>query len=40
LRLTVGSDAYDDVRAALAARLAGLDAHRDVALSVVKDELE
>jgi NAD(P)-dependent dehydrogenase (short-subunit alcohol dehydrogenase family) len=38
LRLPLGSDTYDDVRAALVARLAELDAHRDVAFSVVKDE--
>jgi NAD(P)-dependent dehydrogenase (short-subunit alcohol dehydrogenase family) len=38
LRLPLGSDTYDDVRAALVARLAEHDAHRDVALSVVKDE--
>ena len=35
LRLPLGSDAYDDVRAALVARLAEHEAHRDVALSVV-----
>jgi NAD(P)-dependent dehydrogenase (short-subunit alcohol dehydrogenase family) len=35
LRLPLGSDTYDDVRAALVARLAELDAHRDVAFSVV-----
>jgi len=40
LRLPLGSDTYDDVRAALAARLAEHDAHRDVAYSVVKDELK
>jgi len=40
LRLPLGSDTYDDVRAALTARLAEHDAHRDVAFSVVKDELE
>lgn len=33
LRLTLGSDAYRDVRAALAGRLAALDAQRDVALA-------
>jgi NAD(P)-dependent dehydrogenase (short-subunit alcohol dehydrogenase family) len=37
LRLPLGSDTYDDVRAALVARLAEHDAHRDVAFSVVKD---
>jgi NAD(P)-dependent dehydrogenase (short-subunit alcohol dehydrogenase family) len=37
LRLPLGSDTYDDVRAALVARLAELDAHRDVAYSVGKD---
>ncbi len=39
LRLPLGSDTYDDVRASLVARLAEHDAHRDVAFSVVKDEL-
>jgi NAD(P)-dependent dehydrogenase (short-subunit alcohol dehydrogenase family) len=39
LRLPLGSDTYDDVRASLVARLAELDAHRDVAYSVVTDEL-
>ncbi len=38
LRLPLGSDTYDDVRAALVTRLAEHDAHRDIALSVVKDE--
>jgi NAD(P)-dependent dehydrogenase (short-subunit alcohol dehydrogenase family) len=38
LRLPLGSDTYDDVRAALVARLAELDAHREVAYSVVADE--
>lgn len=38
LRLPLGSDTYDDVRAALVARLAELDAHREVAYSVVTDE--
>ncbi|WP_329138726.1 SDR family oxidoreductase [Streptomyces sp. NBC_01476] len=37
LRLPLGSDTYDDVRASLAARLAEHDAHRDVAFSVVTD---
>jgi NAD(P)-dependent dehydrogenase (short-subunit alcohol dehydrogenase family) len=36
LRLPLGSDTYDDVRASLVARLAELDAHRDVAWSVVR----
>jgi hypothetical protein len=40
LRLALGSDSYDDVRAALVARLAELDADRDVAFSVVTDELK
>lgn len=40
LRLPLGSDTYDDVRASLVARLAELDAHRDVAFSVVSDEVE
>ncbi|MDI5972849.1 SDR family oxidoreductase [Streptomyces sp. SL13] len=39
LRLPLGSDAYDDVRASLVARLAEHEAHRDVAYSVVADEL-
>ncbi|MDX3853416.1 SDR family oxidoreductase [Streptomyces sp. AK02-01A] len=39
LRLPLGSDTYDDVRASLVARLAEHDAHRDVAYSVVTDEL-
>jgi NAD(P)-dependent dehydrogenase (short-subunit alcohol dehydrogenase family) len=39
LRLPLGSDTYDDVRASLVARLAEHDAHRDVALSVVNDAL-
>lgn len=39
LRLPLGSDTYDDVRASLVARLAEHDAQRDVAFSVVKDEL-
>ncbi len=38
LRLPLGSDTYTDVRAALAARLAEHDAHRDVALSVTRDD--
>jgi len=38
LRLPLGSDTYDDIRAALVARLAEHDAHRDVAFSVVRDE--
>ena len=39
LRLPLGSDSYNDIHAALAARLAEHDAHRDVAYSVVRDEL-
>ncbi|MEU6605715.1 SDR family oxidoreductase [Streptomyces shenzhenensis] len=39
LRLPLGSDTYDDVRASLVARLEEHEAHRDVAFSVVKDEL-
>jgi NAD(P)-dependent dehydrogenase (short-subunit alcohol dehydrogenase family) len=38
LRLPLGSDTYDDVRAALVARLAEHDGHRDVAFSVINDE--
>jgi NAD(P)-dependent dehydrogenase (short-subunit alcohol dehydrogenase family) len=37
LRLPLGSDTYNDVRASLVARLAEHDGHRDVALSVVSD---
>ena len=40
LRLPLGSDAYDDGRAALIARLAGQGAHRDVMFPVVQDELK
>ncbi|MEU3983463.1 SDR family oxidoreductase [Streptomyces sp. NPDC026672] len=39
LRLPLGSDTYEDVRASLVARLDEHDAHRDVALSVVRDDL-
>jgi NAD(P)-dependent dehydrogenase (short-subunit alcohol dehydrogenase family) len=39
LRLPLGPDTYDDIRAALTARLAEHDAHRDVAYSVARDEL-
>jgi hypothetical protein len=35
LRLPLGSDTYDDVRASLVARLAEHDAQRDTAFSVV-----
>lgn len=38
LRLPLGSDTYDDVRASLVARLAEHDAQREVAYSVVRDE--
>jgi NAD(P)-dependent dehydrogenase (short-subunit alcohol dehydrogenase family) len=38
LRLPLGSDTYDDIRAALVTRLAEHDAHRDIAFSVVRDE--
>jgi NAD(P)-dependent dehydrogenase (short-subunit alcohol dehydrogenase family) len=37
LRLPLGSDTYDDVRASLVARLAEHDAHRETALSVVRE---
>ena len=37
LRLPLGSDTYDDVRASLVARLAEHDAQRDVAYSVVRN---
>ncbi|MHC1559309.1 SDR family oxidoreductase [Actinomycetospora sp. C-140] len=36
LRLPLGTDTYDDVRASLVARLAEHDAHRDVAYSVAR----
>ncbi|GAA0345873.1 SDR family oxidoreductase [Actinoallomurus spadix] len=39
LRLPLGSDTYDDVRASLVARLAEHDAHRAVAFSVTRDDL-
>lgn len=39
LRLPLGSDTYHDVRASLIARLEEHEAHRDVALSVVRGEL-
>ncbi|TDD03268.1 SDR family oxidoreductase [Nonomuraea deserti] len=39
LRLPLGSDTYRDVRKSLVARLAEHDAHREVALSVVRDDL-
>lgn len=39
LRLPLGPDTYNDVRASLVARLAELDAHREVAFSVTRDEL-
>ncbi|MET9253525.1 SDR family oxidoreductase [Streptomyces sp. NPDC048182] len=38
LRLPLGSDTYEDVRASLAARLAEHEAQREVAYSVVADE--
>ncbi|WP_194891735.1 SDR family oxidoreductase [Catenulispora pinisilvae] len=38
LRLPLGPDTYNDVRATLVARLAEHDAHRDLALSVARDE--
>jgi NAD(P)-dependent dehydrogenase (short-subunit alcohol dehydrogenase family) len=40
LRLPLGSDTYDDIRASLTARLAEHEAHRDLAYSVVNDEPE
>jgi len=39
LRLPLGSDTYRDVRASLVTRLAEHDAHRETALSVVRDDL-
>ena len=38
LRLPLGRDTYDDVRASYVRRLEELDAHRDLALSVLRDE--
>ena len=38
LRLPLGPDTYQDVRASLVARLEEHDAHRDTALSVARDE--
>jgi hypothetical protein len=38
VRRTLGSDAYDDVHAALTARLAELEQQRDLAFSVVAGE--
>jgi NAD(P)-dependent dehydrogenase (short-subunit alcohol dehydrogenase family) len=38
LRLPLGSDTYDDIRAALVTRLAEHEAHREIAFSVVRDE--
>jgi hypothetical protein len=38
LRLPLGRDTYDDVRAFYVRRLEELDAHRDLALSVLRDE--
>lgn len=38
LRLPLGSDTYDDVRASLVARLAEHDAHRAVAFSVIQGD--
>jgi hypothetical protein len=38
LRLPLGSDSYDGIRAALVTRLAEHEAQRDVAFSVVRDE--
>ncbi|MEW2316654.1 SDR family oxidoreductase [Streptomyces bauhiniae] len=39
LRLPLGPDTYDDIRASLTARLAEHDAHRDMAYSVVGEEI-
>ncbi|MFF3574350.1 SDR family oxidoreductase [Nocardia jiangxiensis] len=39
LRLPLGSDTYRDVRASLVARLAEHDAHRETALSVIRDDV-
>lgn len=40
LRLPLGSDTYDDIRASLTARLAEHGAHRDTAYSVVGEEID
>jgi NAD(P)-dependent dehydrogenase (short-subunit alcohol dehydrogenase family) len=40
LRLPLGPDTYHDVRASLVARLAEHDAHREVALSVARDDVQ
>lgn len=40
LRLPLGSDTYHHVRESLVARLAEHDAHRETALSVVRDDLD
>ena len=40
LRLPLVSDTYNDIRASHVARLAEHDAHRNVALSVVRDEFK
>ena len=37
LRLPLGGDTYDDIRASYVRRLEELDAHRDLALSVLRD---
>jgi hypothetical protein len=37
LRLALGTDTYHDVRAALVARLAALDAQRETALAMAAD---
>jgi NAD(P)-dependent dehydrogenase (short-subunit alcohol dehydrogenase family) len=39
LRLPLGADTYRDVRACLVARLAELDAYRETALSVARDDV-
>lgn len=39
LRLPLGSDTYRDIRASLVSRLEEHDAHRETALSVVRDDL-
>ncbi|MFF8975063.1 hypothetical protein [Streptomyces sp. NPDC014995] len=40
LRLPLGSDTYEDVRASLVARLAEHDEHRDTALAVAHSDRE
>jgi hypothetical protein len=38
LRLPLGRDTYEDIRASYVRRLEELDAHRELALSVLRDD--